>query len=110
MLNFACIERLNFDEPRCICLFVTTTQIIIPSGSHRKMKDSPTLILVKGKRLSAGESSIAFNFARKSHRNEIKVIMAYIARDVQTVISRLKFAYCAGTHKALKSIVKVQSV
>ena len=25
--------------------------------------------------------------------------MAYIAHDVQTVISRLKFAYCAGTNK-----------
>ena len=36
--------------------------------------------------------------------------MADVARDVETVISRLKFAYCAGTHKALKIIVKFRSV
>ena len=33
--------------------------------------------------------------------------MAYVARDIQTVISWLKFAYCAGTHKALKIILHV---
>ena len=73
MLNFACIERLNFGESRQICLFVMTSQIIILSGSHWKMKASPTLILVKGKGLSAGESSKAFTIARKSHRNEIEI-------------------------------------
>ena len=88
MLNFSCIESLNFDESRHICLFVMTTQIIILSGSHWKMKDSPTLILVKGKWLSAGEISNTFTFARRSHPN-----MAYVSRDVQTVISQLKFAY-----------------
>ena len=40
-----------------------TMEIIIFSGSHWKMKDSTTLILVKGKQLSAGESSKAFTFA-----------------------------------------------
>ena len=79
VLNFACIERLNFDESRRICLFVMTSQIIILSGSHWKMKDSPTLILVKGKRLSAGESSKAFTFARKSHRNEIEIWRTLLA-------------------------------
>lgn len=41
------------------------TQIIILSGSHWKklillMKDSPTLILVKGKRLSVGELAVTW--------------------------------------------------
>ena len=45
------------------------------------MKYSTTLILVKGKRLSAGESSKAFTFARKYPRNEIEI--SRIACDVQ---------------------------
>ena len=64
VLNFACTERLNFGESRCISSFVMATEIIILSGSHWKMKDLTTLILVKGKQLSAGESSKAFTFAR----------------------------------------------
>ena len=73
VLHFACLERLNFDESRRISSFVIMTQVIILSGSHWEMKFSTTLILVKGKRLSAGESSKAFTFARKSHRNEIEI-------------------------------------
>ena len=60
-------------------------QVIILSGSHWKIKFSTTLTLVKGlvkgKRLSAGESSKGFTFARKCHRNEIEI--SRIARDVQ---------------------------
>ena len=68
-------------------------QVIILSGSHWKIKYSTTLTLVKGlvktlvkglvkeKRLSAGDSSKGFTFARKCQRNEIEI--SRIARDVQ---------------------------
>ena len=86
-LNFACIDSLNFDKSWHISSFAITTQVIILSGSHWKTKYSTTLILVKGlvkgKRLLAGESSKAFTFARKCHRNQIKILG--IARTVQTV-------------------------
>ena len=80
-----CLYRtLNFDESRRIS-FAITMQVIILSGSHWKIKYSTTLTLVKGsvkgKRLSAGESSKGFTFARKCHRNEIEI--SRIARDVQ---------------------------
>ena len=32
--------------------------------------------------------------------------MVYVACNVQTVISQLKFAYCGGAHKVLKIIIK----
>ena len=83
MLHFACLERLNFDESSHISPFVITTRVIKLSGSHWIMKFSTTLIIVKGKQLSAGESSKAFTFARKCHRNQIKI--SRIARTVQTL-------------------------
>ena len=81
-----CLYRtLNFDESRRISSFAITMQVIILSGSHWKIKYSTTLTLVKGlvkgKRLSAGESSKGFTFARKCHRNEIEI--SRIAGDVQ---------------------------
>ena len=81
MLNFACIELLNLDESCSIYLFVITMKIMILPNSHKWNNYSTTLILVKGKWLSAGESSKAFTFARKSHRNEIEI--SRIACDVQ---------------------------
>ena len=101
MLNFAFIEHLNFDESHRISSFVITTQVIILSGSHWKMKYSTTLILVNGLVKVNGFQLVRVQKHLPLLENLIETKSKY---RVWLAMFKLSFAYSAGTHKSLTNV------